>query len=122
MKTFDVNDIQLKIQSPGITVNEELENYLVTHIEKLGKTFPRIKKCELVLREEKNGSKKNCLAEAKLFVPGNILFARSQEDNFRLASKNMFDDLREQVVKVKERFEKKKTFGGEIDTGASFDL
>ena len=65
MKIFDVNDIQLKIQSPGLVVDEVLEYYLLSHIEKLGKTFTRIniKKCELLLKEEKNGNRKNCLAE-----------------------------------------------------------
>ena len=108
MKTFDVNNIQLSIQSPGMVVDDKLENYLVSHIEKLGKTFSRIKKCELLLREEKNGKKMNCMAEAKLFVPGHILFARSQEDNFKIASKNVFEELRDQLLKVKEKFADKR--------------
>jgi ribosomal subunit interface protein len=121
MKTFDVNNMQLKIQSPGMVLDDALETYLVSHLEKLGKTFPRIKKCEMLLREEKNGSKKNCLAEGKLFVPGHFLFASSQEDNFKIAAKNMFGDLRDQLLKVKERFADKSAILPETEKEESFD-
>ena len=76
MKTFDVNNIQMKIQSPGIELGGVLEDYLINQIEKLGKIFPRIKKCEILFREEKNNKMKKFVVEAKLFVPENIHFSK----------------------------------------------
>lgn len=108
MKTFDVNNIQIEIQSPGMTVDAALENTLISHIEKLGKIFPRINKCELILRVEKDSTRKICFAEANLFLPSHVLFARSREVDFETATQKLFHELHEQLVKVKEKFEKKK--------------
>ena len=111
MKTFDVNNIQLKIQSPGMTVPASLENFLIAHIEKLGKIFPRIKKCETLLREQKDSRNKTCKIEAKLFIPRTMLFAADEADNFEFAAKNMFDDLRDQLLRYKEKVQKKNNDG-----------
>ena len=106
MKTFDINKIQLTIQSPGIVIDEKLQNYLISKIDKLGRTYLRIKKCELVLRLEKNSQNKNFITEGKLFVPRNILFAKQRDVNFKIASRKMFDDLFDQLLKHKEKRQK----------------
>jgi putative sigma-54 modulation protein len=107
MKTFDVDNIQLKIQSPGMSIPSSLEEYLFRHIEKLGKTFSRIRKCEMLLRELNKKHDRNCMIEAKLFIPGTILFAKDEEGNFELAAKKMFDDLHDQLLRYKERIQEK---------------
>jgi putative sigma-54 modulation protein len=107
MKIFDINNIQLKIQSPGMSVSASLEGLLTRHIEKLGKTYPRIKKCEMLLRELKKKHDRNCMIEAKLFVPGNVLFAKDEEESFELAAKNMFEDLHDQLQRFKEKLQEK---------------
>jgi putative sigma-54 modulation protein len=103
MKNFDVNGIQLKIQSPGTEINDALNDYIIGHIEKLGKIYGRIIKCEMVLSDEKSGIKKGSKAEVKLFLPGNVLFASGQEESFHVASKNVFADLEKQLRKFKEK-------------------
>jgi putative sigma-54 modulation protein len=108
MKTFDVNNIQLKLQAPGIKVNDDLLDYIIKHIEKLGNTNSRINKCELTLKVEKESHSNNCIAEVKLFVPGKTLFAKDQCDNFKLAFKNVFDELNNQLIKLKGKIEKGK--------------
>lgn len=82
MKTFDINNIQLKVQSPGTVVSIDLEKYIINQVEKLGKTFSRIKKCEMLLKVERNGRNKNFMVETKLFAPDTILFSKENEDNF----------------------------------------
>ena len=103
MKTFDINNIQLKIQSPDVHVNEELNTYILGQIEKLGKTFSRIERCEMMLKAEKNSKNQNCQIEGKLFVPGQVLFASSKSDHFRMAAKMMFEDLHDQLYSFKEK-------------------
>ena len=107
MKTFDINNIQLQIQSPGINVDTTLENFLISHIEKLGKAFSNITKCEVVLKEQKDSKGKNCLVEAMLFIPGSMLFSKEHEDNFHLAAKGVFEDLHDQLMKAKEKMQNK---------------
>jgi len=103
MKTFDINNIQLTIQSPGITISDELQTHLISQVEKLGKIFPRIIKCEILLRNETNSSMRNCVTEIKLFVPGNLFFSKEQEDNFSHAINKVFDDMHEQLYKMKDK-------------------
>jgi|ERR1017187_2069582 ribosomal subunit interface protein len=103
MNTFDINKIQLTIQSPHFKVNDELNNYLIAEVEKLGKTYSRIDKCEIVLRVIANKPMNNGEVEVKLFVPGNVLFATVKNSDFKLASKKVFEDLKEQLSKFKEK-------------------
>jgi ribosomal subunit interface protein len=107
MKTFDVNNIQLKIQAPGVQLTPELVNYILQQIDKTGKLFDGIKKCEMILKQEKNDRKNNFTVEAKLFIPDNILFASLQDSDFKITVKNAFDNLRDQLMKSKDRWDKK---------------
>src|ERR1039457_1869002 len=103
MNTFDINKIQLSIQSPHFKVNDEMHNYILSEVEKLGKTYNRIEKCEINLRVIANNTVDNGEVEAKLFVPGNVLFASVKNSDFKLASKQVFADLKEQLSKFKEK-------------------
>ncbi len=103
MKKFDINNIQLTIQSPHINTHDEVNDYLISRIEKAGNTFAHIEKCEVVLRIDNNHKNKECEVDVKLFVPGNVLFAKEKESNFLLAAKNVFDDLQHQLQKIKEK-------------------
>jgi ribosomal subunit interface protein len=103
MKAFDINNIQLKVQSPGVELDDELSNFIIRSLEKLGKTFGNITGCEMMLKNEKDSKKMDCEVEAKIFVPGNVLFASAKNSSFRLASGLVFDDLHDQLYKYKEK-------------------
>ncbi len=100
-ESFDINKIQLQIQSPHVTINEELNDYIIAQIEKLGKLFNRIERCEAMLLTRKNSQKEVCEMEVKIFVPGKTLFAKEHKANFRLAAQFVFDDLYAQLQKFK---------------------
>jgi ribosomal subunit interface protein len=101
--SFDINNIQLKIQSPHVTINEELNDYIILQIEKLGKLFHRIERCEAMLLTRKNDQKDVCEMEVKIFVPGKVLFAKEHKVNFRLAAQFVFEDLYNQLYKFKDQ-------------------
>jgi len=103
MKAFDVDNMQLKIQSPGVELDEELSSLIIRRLEKLGKTFGNITGCEMMLQYEKDSRKQDCEVEAKIFVPGNVLFASAKNTSFRIASGMVFDDLHDQLYKYKEK-------------------
>jgi ribosomal subunit interface protein len=101
MHSFDINKIQLKIQSPHVRVNDEFNDYMIEQIEKLGKIYSRIERCEIMLHTRKNDQKEFCEVEIKIFVPGKILFAKEQKSNFRLSAQSVFEDLHNQITKFK---------------------
>lgn len=98
---FDINEIELSIQSPNVSLRKELNDYIISQIEKLGKIFSRIERCEVMLHTRKNSQKEFCEVEVKVFVPGKVLFAKEQKVNFRLAAQLAFDDLNHQMIKFK---------------------
>ena len=103
METCDINKIQLTMQSPHFKVNKELNNYLLSEIEKLGKTYNRIDKCEIVLRTIADKTINKSEVDIKLFIPGNLLFATAKESTFKLAGKKVFEDLEAQLSEFKEK-------------------
>ncbi len=103
MKTFDINSIQLNIQSLHFKIDEDLHNYLLTEIEKLGKTYYKIEKCDLVLKLEKSSIGNDCIVDAKLFVPGTTLYSLANSNDFKLAAKKVFEDMREQLLRHKDK-------------------
>src|SRR3569832_183850 len=104
---FDINNIQLKLQSPGITLEPFLEAHLLEQLEKLGKTFSRITGCEMLLKTEKLDKGQNCFIEAKLLIPGHMIFSKQQADNFKLAAAKLYDDLHDQLIRTKEKMQDK---------------
>ena len=103
MKEFEINNIQLKIQTSNLDEDGKISNYIIEQIEALGKKYSRINKCEANLKLMKNDKKMNCLVEVKLFVPGQSLIAIDNQQTFKLASKMVFDDLKKQLVRFKEK-------------------
>ena len=101
MQIFDVNNIQLKMQSFDAKINSDLLNYIISHIEMLSSSFSKILKCELILKNEKNSQADNCVAEVKVFLPDNVFFASNHCGSFKLAFKNVFEELNDQLLKFK---------------------
>ena len=111
MNTFDINRIPLKIQSPHVTTNSALHTTILLEVEKLGKLFSRISKCEMMLRID-NKRNSPCEVDIKVFVPGNMLYTRGRGDEFPPAVTQAFKDMHEQLRRYKEKIQDKKA--GEI--------
>ena len=102
MEKFDINRIPLKIQSPHVTTNNDLHILIRTEVEKLGKLFSRITKCEMMLRID-NKRNSPCETDIKIFVPGNMLYTRGRADDFPTSVSQAFKDMHEQLRKYKEK-------------------
>ncbi len=111
MKAFDINRIPLKIQSPHVTTNSVLHTNILAEVEKLGKHFSRISKCEMMLRID-NKRHSPCEVDIKVFVPGSMLYTRGRANEFPPAVASAFKDMHEQLRRYKEKMEDKKA--GEI--------
>ena len=110
MNTFDINSIPLTIQVPGMTTDDPLRDYLVSRVEKLGRHFDRIHRCDIVLKEEKGSDGTTCHAEIKIDVPGQTLFASSRDARLRMAAQGAFDDLTVQLDRFRDRLKEKRAF------------
>jgi ribosomal subunit interface protein len=108
MKTFKSPDIQLIIHSPAVQISDELNQYILGQIEKLGKTFSRIERCDMMLKTKKNNKRQNCEMEGRLLVPGQMLFASSRSEHFRIAAKMIFENLHNQLTRFKAKITDKK--------------
>ena len=102
MEKFDINRIPLKIQSPHVVTNSELHTLIHAEVEKLGKVFSRISKCEMMLRID-NKRNSPCEADIKIFVPGGMLYTRGRANEFPQAVALAFKDMQVQLQKFKEK-------------------
>jgi ribosomal subunit interface protein len=110
MNSFDINSIQLTIQVPGMATDDPLRDFLLSHVEKLGRRFDRIHRCDIVLKEEKSNDGTSCHAEIKVDVPGQTLFASARDARLRIAAQGAFDDLATQLDRFKARLKEKRVF------------
>ncbi|HRH64757.1 MAG TPA: HPF/RaiA family ribosome-associated protein [Bacteroidia bacterium] len=105
MKAFDINEIQLTIQSPDFVMPVEFNNSILDHIEKLGKVYGRITKIDAIIKTVSSDKNENCQMEVKIVVPGQIFYAIEKKANFQLATKSVFEDLQNQLYKYKAKLE-----------------
>lgn len=75
---------------------------------RLSKMYGRIHRCDVVLKREKSTREKGCSIEAKLEVPGAVLFAMEKQASFESALGNLIEDLEHQLRKYKEEAEERR--------------
>jgi len=95
--------MKLVIQSPAITPQESLLEFVNKKIGKLEQYSDRIKEARVTLRLDKSDSRENKICEVKLAIPGNDLFASRQSASFEAAILEVGEALRKQLISWKER-------------------
>lgn len=100
--------MNITIESPGIDLRSYTEGIIEKKLEKLEKYFDKIEKCDVIIRKEQHEKRDNFLIETKLYVPGNVLFAKEQSDSFESAANEVALDLESQLRKYKDRLYQKR--------------
>jgi len=95
--------MQVKIQSVHFTADQRLEEFIGEKLSKLNNRFDQIISAEATLRLEKSATRENKIAEIKLMIPGNDLFAKKQSKTFEEATDLAIDALKTQINKRKRR-------------------
>ncbi|MCF8277180.1 MAG: ribosome-associated translation inhibitor RaiA [Flavobacteriales bacterium] len=95
--------MKVKIQSIHFDADEKLINFIESKIDKLNTYSNSIIDSEVFLRLDKSSSAENKIAEIKLLVPGNDLFAKRQCKSFEEATDLAVEALRRQLKKQKEK-------------------
>jgi len=95
--------MKVKIQSIHFDADEKLLNFVEGKVGKLNTFSNAIIDSEVFLRLEKSSSTENKIAEIKLLIPGNDLFAKRQCKTFEEATDQAIEALRRQLKKQKEK-------------------
>ena len=95
--------MKLKVQSIHFDADKKLLDFIEEKVNKLSHYYEGIIGGEVFLRLEKSNQADNKITEIKLQTPGKMLFAKEQESEFFKATDKMFDELKSQLLRYKEK-------------------
>jgi putative sigma-54 modulation protein len=93
----------VKIQSVHFDADKKLLEFIQERVDKLTTFYDGIIKSEVILKIDKSDGIDNKIAEIKLHIAGNDLFAKKQCKSFEEAVDTSIDALKTQVRKHKEK-------------------
>lgn len=95
--------MDFKVNTVHFTADQKLVDFIQEKVKKLELMYDRIIASEIYLRLDKNEEKENKIAEVKLLLPGNELFAKKQCKSFEEAADLAVSALKKQVEKYKAK-------------------
>jgi len=95
--------MKIKISSIHFKADQKLEEFTQERINKLSTIYDGIIGSEVTLKIDKDIKTENKVAEIKLIIRGNDLFAKKQCKTFEEAIDSAIDALRKQLTKHKEK-------------------
>ena len=95
--------MDFKVNTVHFTADQKLVDFIHNKVKKLELMYDHIIASEIYLKLDKNGVKENKVAEVKLLLPGNELFAKKQCKSFEEAADLAVDALKKQVEKHKAK-------------------
>jgi len=95
--------MRVKINSVHFKTDKKLDDFISEKLDKLISLHDGIIGSEVTLRVDNTDEPANKIAEIKLQVPGNDLFARKQSKSFEEAADIAVEALRRQLTKHKEK-------------------
>lgn len=93
----------VKIQSIHFDADKKLLDFISERMEKLKHFYDNIIRSEVFLKLDKSDSAENKIAEIRIHIPGQELFAKKQCKTFEEAIDVSIDALTKQVIKHKEK-------------------
>ena len=95
--------MDFKVNTVHFTADDKLVDFIQGKVKKLELMYDRIIASEIYLRLDKNEEKENKIAEVKLLLPGNELFAKKQCKSFEEAADLAVSALKKQVERYKAK-------------------
>ena len=95
--------MKVNINSVHFKSDKKLDSFITEKVEKLSDLYDGIIGSEVTLRVNNSEDHDNKIAEIRLLVPGNDLFAKKQSKSFEEATDIAVDALRKQLSKHKEK-------------------
>lgn len=98
--------MNVNINSVKFKTDKRLEDFINEKVDKLSGVYDGILGSEVTLKIDNVESPDNKIAEIRLLIKGNDLFAKKQSKTFEEATDNAVDALRKQLDRHKGRFQK----------------
>ncbi len=95
--------MKVQIQSVHFDADKKLLEFIKERVDKLNQYYDGILRSDVVLKLEKSEDASNKIAEIRLHIPGNDLFAKKQCKSFEEAVDMSLGALKTQVKKHKEK-------------------
>ena len=95
--------MNIKINSVKFSPTRQLESFVEEKIKKLGQYSEDIIGAEIFLKLENTQDLENKVAEIRLEIPGNELFAKKQSKSFEESTDSAIDALKKQITRHKEK-------------------
>jgi putative sigma-54 modulation protein len=98
--------MQIDIRSIHFKTDKKLDDFIKEKISKLQQYFDGVIAAEITLKLANIEGAENKIADIKLAIPGNDLYASKQSKSFEEATDGAVDALRRQLIKHKEKVRK----------------
>ena len=95
--------MEIKINAVGFSASSQLEDFIQKKISKLDKYHVGIIGSEVTLKLEKDDNLENKVVEVLLNVKGQEVFAKKNAKKFEEAVDELYDVVKRQLVKIKEK-------------------
>ena len=95
--------MEIKINAVGVSASSQLEDFIQKKISKLDKYHDGIIGSEVTLKLEKDDNLENKVVEVLLNVKGQEVFAKKNAKKFEEAVDELYDVVKRQLVKIKEK-------------------
>ena len=95
--------MDIKINAVGVSASSQLEDFIQKKISKLDKYHDGIIGSEVTLKLEKDDNLENKVVEVLLNVKGQEVFAKKNAKKFEEAVDELYDVVKRQFVKIKEK-------------------
>lgn len=95
--------MQVNINSVHFRTDKKLDDFITEKLEKLSHLYDGIIGSEVILRLINVDNPANKIAEVRLMIKGNDLFARKQCSTFEEATDTAVEALRKQLTRHKDK-------------------
>ena len=95
--------MKINISSIHFKADQKLEDFVQEKVERLSAIYDGVIGSEVTLKIDKSKVTENKVAEIKLIIRGNDLFAKKQCKSFEEATDSAVEALRKQLRKYKDK-------------------
>lgn len=95
--------MEVKISPVGFSASSQLEEFIQKKMSKLEKYNDSILGIEVALKLEKDDNLENKVVEVRVDIKGQDVFAKKNARKFEDAIDELYDVIKRQLVKIKEK-------------------
>ena len=95
--------MKVNISSLHFKADVKLEAFVNDKVSKVSQLFDGVMGSDVILRLDQSATNENKIAEIRILIPGNDLFAKKQAKSFEEAVDSAVEALKKQITKHKEK-------------------